>query len=98
MASLESAAEESVTVPVPSASTSRSQSKKKETKKRRVLTLEEKYKLVKAIKDGEKNTVAAKRFDPPLSQSTISTIMKKKDEIISAYEGGFFTDKRKKMK
>jgi len=24
--------------------------------------------------------------------------MKKKDEIISAYEGGFFTDKRKKMK
>ena len=93
MASLESAAEESVTVSIPSASTSRSQSKKKETKKRRVLTLEEKYKLVKAIKDGEKNTVAAKRFDPPLSQSTISTIMKKKDEIISAYEGGFFTDK-----
>jgi len=37
-----------------------------------VLTLEEKYKLVKAIKDGEKNTVAAKRFDPPLSQSIIS--------------------------
>ena len=25
-------------------------------------------------------------------------IMKKKDEIISAFEGGFFTDKRKKMK
>ena len=97
MATLESAAEESVTVPVPSASTSRSQSKKEETKKRRVVTLEKKYKLIKAIKGGEKNTVAAKPFDPLLSQSTISTIMKKKDELISAYEGGFFTEKRKKM-
>ena len=67
--------------------------KKNETKKRRILTLEEKYKLVKAIKNGEKNTVAAKRFDPPLSQSTISTIMKKKDEIIGAYEGGLYADK-----
>jgi len=61
MASLESAAEESVAVPVQIAS-GPPPSNKQETKKRRVLTLEEKYKLVKAIKDGEKNTVAAKTF------------------------------------
>ena len=97
MASLESSAEESTAVPVQIAS-GPPPSKKQETKKRRILTLEEKYKLVKAIKNGEKNTVAAKRFDPPLSQSTISTIMKKKDEIIRAYEGGLYADKRKKMK
>lgn len=66
--------------------------------KRRVLTLEEKYKLVKAIKKGVKHTVVAKRFDPPLSQCTISTIMKKKDDIVSAFEGGLYKDKRKKMK
>lgn len=60
--------------------------------------MEEKYKLVKAIKDEGKNIVAAKRFDPPLSQSTISIIMNKNYEIISAYEGGLYTDKQKKMK
>ena len=89
MASLESSAGESTAVPVQIVS-GPPPSKKQETKKRRILTLEEKYKLVKAIKNGEKNTVAAKRFDPPLSQSTISTIMKKKDEIIGAYEGGLY--------
>ena len=75
------------------ASTSQStKSKKQETKKRRVLTLEEKYKLVKAIFNGEKHTVVAKRFDPPLSQSTISTIMKKKDDIVSAFDRGLYKD------
>lgn len=48
--------------------------------------MEQKFKLVKAIKNGEKHTVVAKRFDPPLSQSTILTIMKKKDDIVSAFE------------
>ena len=58
MASLKSAAEESMAVPAPIACSSRSQSGKKETKKRRVLTLEEKCKVVKATKDGEKHTAA----------------------------------------
>ena len=40
----------------------------------------------------------AKRFDPPLSQSSISTIMKKKDDIVSAFEGGLYKEKQKKMK
>lgn len=99
MASLESAARESGAASSYTASTSQStKSKKQETKKRRVLTLEEKYKLVKAIFNGEKHTVVAKRFDPPLSQSTISTIMKKKDDINSAFDGGLYKDKQKKMK
>ena len=91
MASLESAAEESGAASSCTASTSQStKSKKQERKKRRVLTLEEKYKLVKAIFNGEKHTVVAKRFDPPLSPSTISIIMKKKDDIVSAFEGGLY--------
>ena len=73
MASLESAAQESGAASSYTASTSQStKSKNQETKKRQVLTLEEKYKLVKAILNGEKQTVVAKRFDPALSQSTIS--------------------------
>ena len=93
-----SAARESGAASSYNASASQStKSKKQETKKRRVLTLEEKYKLVKAIFNGEKHTVVAKRFDPPLSQSAISTIMKKKDDIVSAFEGGLYKDKRKKM-
>ena len=99
MASLESAAQESGAVSSSTASTSQStKSKKQETKKRRVLTLEEKYKLVTAIKNGEKHAVGAKHFDPPLPQSTISIIMKKKDDIASAFEGGLYKEKRKKMK
>ena len=98
-ASLESTARESGAVSSSTASTSQStKSKEQETNKRRVLTLEEKYKLVKAIKNEEKHAVVAKRFDPPLSQSTISTIMKKKDDIVSAFEGRLYKDKRKKMK
>ena len=99
MASPESAVQESGAACSSTASTSQStKSKKQETKKRRVLTLEEKYKLVKAIRNGEKHTVVAKRFNPLLSQSTISTIMKKKDDIVRAFEGGLYKEKRKKMK
>ncbi|KAM7435170.1 hypothetical protein ABFA07_014836 [Porites harrisoni] len=73
--------------------------KKSTTKrKRRTLTLEEKYKLVSAIKDGARNVVAAKLFDPPLSGSTISTILKEKHKIVRAYEEGSYSDKRKKMR
>ena len=76
MASLESAAQESAAAPSSTASTSQlTKSKKQETKKRRVLTLEDKYKLLKLIGNGEKKSVVAKRFDPPLSESTTSTIM-----------------------
>ena len=39
-----------------------------------------------------RNTVVARRFDPPLSQSTISTIMKKKDDIVSAFDRGLYKD------
>lgn len=99
MASLESVARESRAVSRCTASTSQStKSKTQDTKKRPVPTLEEKYKLVKAIKNGEKDAVVAKRFDPPLSQSTISNIMKKKDDIVSAFEGGLYKEKQKKMK
>ena len=73
--------------------------KKSTTKrKRRTLTLEEKYKLNSAIKDGTKHVEAAKLFDPPLSGSTILTILKEKQNIIRAYEEGSYNDKRKKMR
>ena len=73
--------------------------KKSTTKrKRRTLTLEEKYKLVSAIKDGARNVEAAKLFDPPSSGSTISTILKEKHKIVRAYEEGSYSDKRKKMR
>lgn len=35
---------------------------------------------------------------PLLSQSTVATIVRTKKEIISAYEGGLYKDKRKRMK
>ena len=73
--------------------------KKSTTKrKRRTLTLEEKYKLISAIRDGAKHVEAAKLFDPPLSGSTISTILKEKHKIVRAYEEGSYSDKRKKIK
>ena len=65
MASLESASRESRAASSYTASTSQStKSKKQETKKRRVLTLEEKYKLVKAIKNGGKHTVVTTLLVP----------------------------------
>ena len=73
--------------------------KKSTTKrKRRTLTLEEKYKLISAIRDGAKHVEAAKLFDPPLSGSTISTILKEKHKIVRGYEEGSYSDKRKKMR
>ena len=65
---------------------------------RRVLSLEEKYKVLKAINSGKKQAEVAQRFDPPLSQSTVATIVRSKKEIISAYEAGLYKDKRKRMK
>lgn len=87
MASLESAAEESGAVSSSTASTSQStKSKKEETNKRRVLTLIKKYQLVNAIGKAEKCSFVAKRFDPPLSQSTTSTILKMKEECTKKNE------------
>ena len=60
----------------------------KKKSRRRVLSLEEKYKVVKAINSGKKQAEVAQRFDPPLSQSTVATVVRSKKEIISAYEGG----------
>lgn len=65
---------------------------------RRVLSLEEKHKVVKAINSGKKQSEVAQLFDPPLSQSTVATIVRSKKEIISAYEGGLYKDKSKRMK
>lgn len=99
-AAQESAAQESAAAPSSTASTSQlRKSKKQETKKRRVLTLEDKYELLKLIGNGEKQSVVAKRFDPPLSESTTSTIMKGKDDIVRAFEGEYlYKEKRKNMK
>lgn len=76
--------------------------KKATAKKRssqRVLSLAEKYKVVKAINSGKKQAQqVAHLFDPPLSQSTVATIVWSKKEIISAYEGGLYKDKCKRMK
>ena len=60
--------------------------------------MEEKYKVLKAINSGKKQAEVAQRFDPPLSQSTVATIVRSKKEIISAYEAGLYKDKRKRMK
>ena len=48
--------------------------------------------------DGAKHVEAAKLFDPPLSGSTISTILKETQKIVRAYEEGSYSDKRKKMR
>ena len=76
--------------------------KKKATAKkkssRRVLSLEEKYKVVKAINSGKKQAEVAQLFDPPLSQSTLATIVRSEKEIVSIYQGGLYKDKRKRMK
>ena len=64
---------------------------------RRVLTLEEKYRIVKEIQNGKKKADVAELFNPPLCQSTVATIVKNKKEIMRAYEEGLFINKRKKM-
>ena len=58
----------------------------KKESSRRVWSLEEKYKVVKAINSGKKQAEVAQLFDPPLSQSTVATIVRSEKEIISAYE------------
>ena len=69
-------------------------SAKKATAKKKsggtVLSLDEKYKVVKVINSGKKQAEVAQLFDPPLSQSTVATIVRSKKEIISAYEGGLY--------
>ena len=64
----------------------------------RGLSLEDEYKVVKAINSGKKQAEVAQLFDPPLSQSTVATIVGSKKVIISAYTGGMYKDKRKRMK
>lgn len=83
-------------IPVRKPGTKKATAKKKSS--RRVLKLEEKYKVVKAINSGKKQAEVAQLFDPPLSQSTVATIVRSEKEIISAYEGGLYKDKRKRMK
>ena len=90
-------------IPVQKPGTNKATVKKKKKKKKKkssrtVLSLEEKYKIVKAINSGKKQAEFAQRFDPPLSQSTVATLVRRKKEIISAYEGGLYKDKRKRMK
>lgn len=86
MSSLEKADEN----PVPGPSSSKSGSSKKLTAKKaqRVLTVEEKYKVMKALSKGKEHVKVAQLFDPPLSQLTVATIAKNEKQIISAYEGG----------
>ena len=99
MSSLEKADEN----PVPGPSSSKSGSSKKLPAKKaqryepcqRVLTVEEKYKVMKALSKGKKHAEVAQLFDPPLSQLTVATIAKNEKQIISAYEGGMFKSKRK---
>lgn len=72
---------------------------KKKKSSQRVLSLAEKYRVVKAINSGKKQAQqVAHLFDPPLSQSTVVTFLWSKKEIISAYEGGLYMDKCKRMK
>ena len=95
MPSLEKADEN----PVPGPSSSKSGlSKKLPVKKaRRVLTLEEKYKVLKALSKVKKQAKVAKLFDPPLSQSTVATIAKYEKQIISTYEKGMYKSKQKML-
>ena len=53
-------------IPVRKPGAKKATAKKKSS--RRVLSLEEKYKVVKAINSGKKQAEVAQRFDPPLSQ------------------------------
>ena len=84
-------------VPGPSSSKSGLSKKLRAKKARRVLTLEEKYKVVEALSKVKKQAKVTKLFDPPLSQSTVATIAKNEKQIISTYKGGMCKSKRKML-
>ena len=65
-------------IPVRKPGSKKATAKKKGS--RRVLSLEEKYKVVKVINSGKKQAEVAQRFDPPLTQSTVATIVRSKKE------------------
>ena len=70
----------------------------KKKSSRGVLSLAEKYKVVKAINSGKPQAEVAMLFELPFSQSTVATIERSKKEIISAHKRGLYKDKRKRMK
>lgn len=62
----------------------------------KALTIEDKFKLIKEVEAGSlKKDVASKFGVPP---STVSTILKNKQSIIAAFEGGTASGSRKRLK
>jgi predicted transcriptional regulator len=56
------------------------------SEKYKSLTISEKKQLIEAVERGDKKTEVAKTFDIPLS--TLSTILKDKNKIITASSSG----------
>jgi predicted transcriptional regulator len=66
-------------------------------RKLKTLTLEEKVHLIRTVEEGQlkKNDIAENFGIPP---STLSTIIRSKDKVLSAHEKRLFTASCKKMK
>ena len=73
-------------IPVQKPNTKKATRKKKSSQ--RVLSLEEKYKVVKASNSGKKQAEVAQHFDPPLSQSTVATIVRSENACTRTSAGG----------
>jgi hypothetical protein len=65
--------------------------------KRNQIPLQDKYEIIKLIDSGAKSCDIIEKFKLK-NKSTLSTIKKMKDTIISNYEQNRFTSKRKKFK
>lgn len=66
------------------------------SKKRKVLTLDDKVAMIEAVSKGEKKKDVAIRFNIP--PSTLSTILKSKEDVLKAVHSGSCSGQRKKLK
>lgn len=62
----------------------------------KTLTIDVKYKLIKEVENGLRNKDAAEKYGIP--PNTVSTILKKKESIINAVEGGNSSGTAKRLK
>ena len=66
------------------------------TGKRKRVSLREKYKAITDLESGLELSKVAEKYDVP--RNTISTWLKKKEEIKSAFKSGEVSSKRKNMR
>ena len=66
------------------------------TVKRKRVSLGEKYKAITELESGIKPSKVAEKYDVP--RNTVSTWLKKKEEIKNAFRSGEVSSKRKNMR